>query len=197
MEISIEFSSLSTAILEGNAAWWILSLTEIDPGENNNDQLEKLLQNNLVVGWEVEDSRNAEIWRVKILRFLWMNPSSILKTKTLNLKMLFSELHFISSNGDVSIFWWTSFSSKVLRWTHHPLLMCHLEVESLRYSYFCLHVQPLLKVFLGVRDPRSKQMCDELSCKHLFVEFLYSIVLADCIEIGRVTLETPLIVLSE
>ena len=75
--------------------------------------------------------------------------------------------------------------------------MCHLEVESLRYSYFCLHVQPLLKVFLGVRDPRSKQMCDELSCKHLFVEFLYSIVLADCIEIGRVTLETPLIVLSE
>lgn len=43
------------------------------------------------------------------------------------------------------------------------------------YSYFCLHVQPLLKVFLGVRDPRSKQMCDELSCKHLFVEFLYNV----------------------
>lgn len=60
-----------------------LSLTEIDPGENNDDQLEKLLQNNLLVGWEVEDSRNAEIWRVKILRFVWMNPSSILKTKTL------------------------------------------------------------------------------------------------------------------
>lgn len=40
-----------------------------------------------------------------------------------------------------------------------------------------------MKVFLGVRDPRSKQMCDELSCKHLFVEFLYSIVLADRLEI--------------
>ena len=161
--------------MEGNAAWWILSLTEIDPGENNDDQLEKLLQNNLVVGWEVEDSRNAEIWRVKSCDSFERTPQAFWKLWSWNLKMSFSELHFISSNGDVSIFWWTSFSSKVLPWTHHPLLICNLEVESLRYSYFCLHVQPLLKVFCGVRDPRSKQMCDELSCKHLFVEFLYNV----------------------